>query len=197
MNKKINWKQLWDIFVVFMKIGCFTFGGGYAMIPLIEKEVITHKQWVEKEEIIDILAVSQSVPGAIAINSSTFIGYKIAGKKGAAFATLGVVLPSFVIITVLAAFFAKFQDYPIVKAAFTGIRPAVVALILLAAVKIGKTALQDKLTIFLSLLTFFLVILLDIHAIYIIAAGAAVGATIHFLFPKAAEKILTRGRKDQ
>jgi len=102
-----NMKQLKDIFVTFFMIGLFTFGGGYAMIPLIEKEIVEKKKWVEKEEITDILAVSQSIPGAIAINSATFIGFKIKGRIGAIAATLGVILPSFVIISFIAAFFRQ------------------------------------------------------------------------------------------
>lgn len=109
--QKNNTKLLFDIFITFFKIGSVTFGGGYAMIPLIEREVISNKGWIKNdEEIIDVFAVSESIPGAIAINSSTFVGYKIAGRNGAIAAMMGVVLPSFIIITLIATFFSKFQD---------------------------------------------------------------------------------------
>ena len=102
MNKKVNLKLLIEIFTTFFKIGAFTFGGGYAMIPLIEREVITNKGWIKnEEEIIDVFAVAESIPGAIAINSSTFVGYKIAGRIGAITAACGVILPSFIIINLL------------------------------------------------------------------------------------------------
>ena len=107
MRDKTDYKKLLEIFVLFFKIGSFTFGGGFAMIPLIEKEVINNKGWVNEEEIIDVFAVSQSIPGAIAINCATLIGFKIYGKKGACAATIGVILPSFLIITIIAAFFFK------------------------------------------------------------------------------------------
>ena len=113
------------------------------MIPLIEREVVHNKGWVSTTEIIDFFAICESIRGAIAINSATLIGYKTAGKKGALAAAAGVILPSFLTITIIAAFFTKFQDNPIVKAAFTGIRAAVVALIALAAIKIGKASIKD------------------------------------------------------
>lgn len=190
MLKGINFKQLKDVFLSFFKIGCFTFGGGYAMIPLIEKEVITNKKWVSKEDIVDILAVSQSIPGAVAINSATLIGYKIAGKKGAYSATLGVVLPSFTIITIIAAFFSRFQDNHIVQAAFMGIRPAVVALIITAAVKIGKVSIKDKPGLVICALSVILVVVLNIHAILTIISGATFGLVIYRLFPSKVKKIM-------
>jgi chromate transporter len=183
MSHKTDFKKLYEIFITFFRIGAFTFGGGYAMIPLIQREVVDKKKWIKEEEIIDVFAVSESMPGAIAINSSILIGYKIKGKKGACAAAIGVILPSFIIITLIAAFFARFQDNPFVKAAFKGIRPAVVALISIAAVKIGKAAIKDSLCAAISIISFILVFIFDIHAIFAILGGAAVGIILYKIFP--------------
>lgn len=123
-------QRLSRLFWSFFKIGLFTFGGGYAMIPLIQREVIEHTGWIRKEEFLDLLTLAQSVPGPIAVNTSVFVGYKIHGFSGAVAALLGTVLPSFVIILVIAVFFADIRQNPIVDAAFKGMRPAVVALII-------------------------------------------------------------------
>ncbi len=179
--EKSKLKLLTEIFMIFFKIGLFTFGGGYAMIPLIEKEMIDNKAWVKQEEIIDIFAVAQSVPGAIAINSSTFIGYKIAGISGALAATAGVVIPSFIIITGIATVISRFQNNPVIQAAFMGIRSAVVALILMAVIKMGKSSIKDRLTALITVLAVILVILINVHAIFVIIGGAAVGIIIYLL----------------
>jgi len=192
MNKKSLPKLLLEIFTTFFKIGCFTFGGGYAMIPLIEREIVTKKGWVKEEEVIDVFAVAQSAPGAIAINSSTIVGYKIAGLKGALAATLGVVLPSFIIITIIATFFARFQDNPIVKAAFRGIAPSVVALILMASVKVGKAVIKDKLEVVILALSIIMVVVFKMSAILVIIVGAAVGLLIYQLSPGRVKQIMER-----
>lgn len=183
-------KRLKDIFITFFKIGLFTFGGGYAMIPLIEKETIEKKRWIEREEITDIIAVSESIPGAIAINSATFIGYKIFGRKGAVAAALGVIMPSFLIIAIIAAFFSKFGDNLIVKAVFAGIRPAVVALIILATYKVGKTAIKDKIGLIIAFVGFALVIGFSIHAIFAIIGGAVFGLAVYWFWPEKVKEIL-------
>ena len=188
-------KQLKDIFVSFFKIGLFTFGGGYAMIPLIEKEIVEKKKWVGREEITDILAVSQSIPGAIAINSATFIGFKISGRKGALVATLGVILPSFVIISFIASFFSKFGDNHIVKSVFAGIRPAVVALIAFAVVKVGKTSIKDKTGLIVAIIGFVLVIAFNIHAIFVIIGGAVFGLCVFKFWPEKVKGII--GKEDK
>ncbi|MHB1394337.1 MAG: chromate transporter [Clostridia bacterium] len=189
-------KQLKDIFVSFFKIGLFTFGGGYAMIPLIEKEIVEKKKWVGKEEITDILAVAQSIPGAIAINSATFIGFKTYGRKGALVATLGVILPSFVIISFIAAFFSKFDDNQIVKSAFAGIRPAVVALIVYAVIKIGKTSIKDKTGLIVAMIGLVLVVVFNIHAILVIIGGAVFGLAVYKFWPDKVKEILKKEGKN-
>jgi len=196
LNKKVNLRLLIEMFITFFKIGAFTFGGGYAMIPLIEREVISNKGWIkDEEEIIDVFAVAESIPGAIAINSSTFVGYKIAGRIGAVVAACGVILPSFIIITLIAAFFSKFQNNPIVKAAFMGIRSTVVALILMAAIKVGKKSIKDKISALICIVTIMLVLVLDIHAIFAILGGAMVGVIIYFSSPKKVAQITGKGDK--
>lgn len=123
-------QRLTTIFGSFFKIGLFTFGGGYAMLPLIERELIVKRAWIERREFLDLLTLAQSVPGPIAVNTSVFVGYKVRGLRGAAAALLGSVLPSFLIILAIALFFADIRQNPIVDAAFRGMRPAVVALII-------------------------------------------------------------------
>ena len=117
------------LFGKFLKIGAFTFGGGYAMIPLIRREIAQKEGWIEEKDILDILAVSESTPGPIAVNTATFVGYRLAGPLGAAAATVGVVLPSFVIILLVAKFYAAFQQNTIVKGCMNGLRPTVVGMI--------------------------------------------------------------------
>ena len=129
-------QSLATIFVSFLKIGMFTFGGGYAMLPLIERELITKRKWIEQKEFLDLLTLAQSVPGPIAVNTSVFVGYKVRGLRGAAAALLGTVTSSFVIILAIAIFFAGIRQNPVVDAAFKGMRPAVVALIASAALTI-------------------------------------------------------------
>ncbi len=131
-------KKALGLFLSIFKIGAFTFGGGYAMIPLIEKEVVVNKGWITKEEFVDILVVSQSLPGALAINTSIFLGYKIAGLIGGIVALLAVILPSFLIILIIAAFFMQFRNNYYVNAAFQGITAAVPMLVLVGAISLSK-----------------------------------------------------------
>ena len=140
MNFTQRLKQAFQLFGIFFKIGAFTFGGGYAMIPLIEHETAEKRHLIDKEEISDIVAIAESTPGPIAINSATFVGYRSCGVLGAALATLGVVLPSLIIITVIALFLRKVMDNRFVKYAFFGIRAGVLALIAKAVVNFWKRA---------------------------------------------------------
>lgn len=131
-------RQIWELFVSFFKIGAFTFGGGYAMIPLIEREVIDNKGWVDRREFLDLLTLAQSAPGPISLNTSVFVGYKRAGFAGAAAAISGIVVPPFVIILLIALFFAGVRDNAVVDAAFKGMRPAVVALIVVPVISLAR-----------------------------------------------------------
>ena len=130
----------WESFKTFFKIGIFTLGGGYAMIPLIEEEVVNKKQWVTKEEMLDLIAIAQSCPGVFAINIATFIGYKLNKTRGAIATTIGTALPSFLIILLIAMFFHQFEDNKVVAAMFRGIRPAVVALIAVPTFRMAQRA---------------------------------------------------------
>jgi len=133
-------KLYYQLFITFFRIGSFTIGGGYAMIPLIEKEVVENKKWIEKKEFLDMLAMAQSAPGVLAINTAIFIGYKIRGFKGSLVTAFGCALPSFIIIILIATFFADIKDNTVVARIFKGIRPAVVALIAVPVWRMAKTA---------------------------------------------------------
>ena len=131
-------QRLRTIFISFFKIGLFTFGGGYAMLPLIEQELIAKRHWIEHKEFLNLLTLAQSVPGPIAVNTAVFVGYKIRGLRGACAALLGTVMPSFVIILLIALLFADIRHNPVVEAAFKGMRPAVVALIIVPVFSLAR-----------------------------------------------------------
>lgn len=134
MEKKV---PLWQIFAVFAKIGAFTIGGGYAMIPIIEREM-NRRKWIPEEDLPDIVALSQSAPGVMAVNISIFAGYRMRGIKGSIAATLGSVLPSFLIILLIAMVFSSFKDNPVVIRIFKGIRPVVIALIAVPMINMAR-----------------------------------------------------------
>lgn len=169
MNKII------EMFIAFFKIGAFTFGGGYAMIPLIEEEVVNNKKWLEKEEFMDVLVVSQSLPGALAVNCSIFLGYKIGGLIGAIMALLEVILPSFIIIIIIAAFFMQFRNNYYVNAAFKGITAAVPMLVLVGAISLSKGLEKSTRTIVTIIVALIALTLFDIHPIIVIIVSAIYG----------------------
>ena len=136
--------MFFQLFWTYLKIGTFTLGGGYAMLPLIQREVVDRRQWIDEEEFLNMIALAQAAPGLIAVNSAIFIGWRIGGWKGVAGAVLGAVLPSFLIILLIAMIFQEWKEQPAVEAAFKGIRPAVVALIAAPLVKMAKAAMKDK-----------------------------------------------------
>lgn len=165
-------KTLLELFLIFARIGGFTFGGGYAMLPMLQKELVEKKKWVSGDELLDYFAIGQCTPGVIAVNTATFVGYKIKGLAGAIFATLGMITPSIVIITVIAAFLTNFQDIEMVKYAFAGIRAAVVALILSAVLKLAKKSVVDIITAVMFLAVTALSVFTDLSpAIFVVAAG--------------------------
>lgn len=168
-------KKYFDMFATFFKIGAFTIGGGYAMLPLIENEVVDKKKWVDKEEYLDMLALAQSAPGPIAVNTSVFVGYKIAGIPGVFATTLGSVLPSFLIILFVAIFFRGIRDNYIIEKIFKGIRPAVVALIAAPVIGMGKNAKINRKTIIIPIITAALVAFADVTPVIIIIVAAAAG----------------------
>lgn len=165
--------MLWQLFISFLKIGAFTFGGGYAMVPLIEREVIDKKGWVKREDFLDLLTIAQSAPGPIALNTAVFVGYRISGLKGALSALMGIVLPSFTIILLVALFFADIRDNVVVDAAFKAMRPAVVALIVAPIVGLAK-GMNHWLWIVAGV-TALLIWYFGVSPVYVLVAGAAAG----------------------
>lgn len=163
-----------QIFTTFAKIGAFTIGGGYAMIPLIQEEVVNKKRWIEEEDFMDVLAISQSAPGLLSVNISIFLGYRLRGTKGSVVATLGSVLPSFLIILMIAMFFAGYQDNPTVMNIFKGIRPVVVALIAVPMINMAKKAKLNIYTAALAVATALLVTFFKISPIYILLVAGCV-----------------------
>jgi chromate transporter len=167
------------LFLSFLKIGAFSFGGGYAMLPLIRKEIIEVHGWLTVKEFIDILAVVEMTPGPVAINSATFLGYKVAGIWGSIAATVGVVLPSIVIILIIAHFLSKFRESPYVDYAFRGIRPVVLGLVASAALTVAKDAIIDIKSLIIGVVLFYLVSFKDMHPIPVIILAGIAGAIIY------------------
>ncbi len=174
----------WLLFVTFLKIGAFTFGGGYAMIPLIQKEVVEKRKWISDQDILDIVAIAESTPGPIAINSATFVGSKIAGFFGALFSTLGVVLPSFVIISLISFALRQFESIQIVRYAFIGIRAGVLALIIRALISMYKQCPHNLLSYFVIIASFAAVALLKINVLIVILCCGIVGIAASVLAAK-------------
>jgi len=165
----------WESFKTFFKIGMFTLGGGYAMIPIIETEVVDKHKWVSKEEFLDLIAIAQSCPGVFAINISTFIGYKLRKVRGAVSCTMGTALPSFLIILAIAIFFHQFQDNPIVASMFRGIRPAVVALIAVPTFNLARSAKLTWTNCWVPIACALLIWMLGVSPIYIILSAGLGG----------------------
>lgn len=167
--------MLVELFRTFFYIGLFTIGGGYAMIPLIEEKVVNEKHWVDKDELIDLMAVAQSCPGIFAVNISIFIGHKLKGTKGAFWSCLGTALPSFIIILAVALFFQQFRENIWVEKAFRGIRPAVVALIACPVFKMAKTAKVSRYTIWIPVVSALLIWLMGVSPIYVVLVAGLCG----------------------
>ena len=165
----------WESFKTFFKIGIFTLGGGYAMIPLIEEEVVNKHRWVEKEEMLDLIAIAQSCPGVFAINIAIFIGYKLRKVKGAVATAFGTALPSFLIILAIAMFFRQFEDNKVIAAMFRGIRPAVVALIAVPTFKLAKSAKLNRYTLWIPIVSALLIWLLGVSPIWVIVVAGLGG----------------------
>lgn len=173
-------KKALKLFLIFFKIGLFTFGGGYAMISVIEEQLVEKYKYITDEDLAEIIAVAESTPGPIAINSATFIGYKRAGVLGSIFATLGVVLPSFIIIYIISLFFDEFLKIKLVKRAFMGVKCGVGVLIVSAGVKMLSKMNKDKLSFIIFIATALSMLAINIFAInfsslYFILIGGVVG----------------------
>lgn len=196
-----KFKNLLELFATFFKIGLITFGGGYAMIAIIEAELVEKKKWIEKEEFLDVIAIAESTPGPIAINSSTFIGYKRAGFWGSLFATLGVVMPSFIIIYAISFVFEKFLSLKFVAYAFKGIQVCVAYLILSAGIKMFKGIKKTAFNLVLYITAAAVMVALDLLAIefssvYYILIGGAVGVIAYLIAFCNQKRAFKKGAKE-
>lgn len=168
-------RDLWDLFLIFCRIGGLTFGGGYAMLPMLQKEVVENRRWATEEQIMDYYAVGQCTPGIIAVNTATFVGYNNRGVLGAIAATSGVVFPSLVIIMIIAAFISNFADLAIVQQAFAGIRVAVGVLVLNAIIKLWKSGVKDVVGIIIFAVTFVVSLIFSLSPVYVVIGAIIVG----------------------
>ena len=185
---KEKWHKCWALFCTFFKIGAFTFGGGYAMIPLIQKEAVEKKGWVTDDDILEIIAIAESTPGPIAINSATFVGYRTCGFWGAACATFGVVLPSFVIILLISYILREFQQIKAVQYAFNGIRAGVVALLFKALWGMYKKSPKGWVSYVVMAGAFVLTAILKVNVLLVIIACAVFGLATAMLVERGAQK---------
>ena len=193
-----NFKEILNLFITFFKIGLFTFGGGYAMIAILQNELVEKKKWIDGDDFFNVVSIAESTPGPIAINMATFLGYKKNGVLGSVFATLGVVLPSFIIIFIISQFFDAFLKFTLVQYAFKGIQACVGFLILNAGVKMVKK-LKSPLEIALfctalAVLIAFTLFSINFSSIFYILIGGLVGVTV-YLITLAIKKINKRGEK--
>ena len=176
-----------EAFTIFFKIGAFTIGGGYAMVPLIENEIVTKRNWIDKDDFIDLLAIAQSSPGILAVNISIFIGYRLRGIWGSIVTALGTILPSFLIIIAIALFFHNFKDNTVVEHIFKGIRPAVVALIVAPTFSMGKSVHINRYNLWIPVVSALLIWLLGFSPIWIIIA-AGIGGFLYGKWKSKQEK---------
>ena len=184
---KVSGKVLWQVFSSFFKIGAFTFGGGYAMIPLIQNEAVEKRHWVSDEDILEVVAIAESTPGPIAINSATFVGYKAAGILGSVCATLGVVLPSFAIILLLSYVLQQFQQVLAVQYAFQGIRAGVLALLVKALWTMYKKSPKGWVGYVVMGVSFILTAVFDFNVIFVIIGCAVFGVVTSLAMERRAK----------
>jgi len=173
--------KLLELFIIFFKIGTFTIGGGYAMVPLIEKEVVDKKEWIDRKDFVEMLALAQSAPGPIAVDVAVFVGYKVAGVPGSIVAVFGAIFTAFATLIVIAMYFSGIKDNPVVERVFKGIRPAVVALIAAPVLRLGKSAKINKKTIIIPIFTVVLIAFLNVNPIYVVVVSALGGILYGFM----------------
>ena len=173
-----------ELFISFMRIGGFTFGGGYAMLPLIQKEIVERRGWASDEEVLDYFTIGQITPGVIAVNTATFIGYKKAGILGGMVSTLGVIFPSIVIISIIAAVLTNFAELPVVIHAFNGIRACVCVLILIAVYNMGKKSVVDVFTALIFIATAVLTVLKVTSPVVLVIVAGVVGVLFQLIKAK-------------
>ena len=185
---KASTKQLWKVFATFFKIGAFTFGGGYAMIPLIQKETVENHKWITDDDILEIIAIAESTPGPIAINSATFVGYRTCGVLGSVAATLGVVLPSFVIIYAISFVLRQFQELAAVQYAFQGIRAGVLALLCKALWGMYKKNTKNWVSYIVMAACFILTGIFDVSVLPVLVGCAVFGLVTAKIMARRAQK---------
>ena len=167
--------MLLQLFITFFKIGCFTIGGGYAMVPVIQREIVENKKWISEDEFLDAIALTNSLPGPLATNTATYVGYRMAGIIGAITGVLATALPSFLIILAIAILFTSIKDSLVIQNIFSGIRPAVVSLIIFAVIKLAKAIGLKSKNFIISLGTLFGIIFLNIHPIVAVIISGVLG----------------------
>lgn len=175
-SQSIN--MLAQLFMVFLKLGPSTFGGGYAMITAIEREIVEKKRWLKPNEVGDMVSVAGSAPGGVAVNSAAFVGYRLAGVLGAIIAVIGITLPTFAIVFLLGIFGMMFKEIPKVEAALKGVHAAVVALIIVAAYKVGKTSIIDSATLVIAGICVLMLLFTPLNSLYLILGGPMAGVAI-------------------
>ncbi len=171
-------KELWNLFTTFCRIGGFTFGGGYAMLPMLQKEVVEKHHWATEDEVLDYFAIGQCTPGIIFVNTATFIGYKQKGIPGAIAATVGSIFPSLCIVMFIAAVLNNFAELPVVQHAFAGIRVVVSVLIINAVKGLWKKSIVDKLCMVIAAASFLVSVWVDISPVWIVIAAAVLGIAV-------------------
>ena len=171
-------KEYWELLTSFFKVGILTFGGGYAMLPMLQREVVERRGWITEDEVLDCYAIGQCTPGVIAVNTATYVGYRRRGVPGAIAATVGIVLPSLIIITIIASVLRNFADYPAVVHAFAGIRVAVAALVVQAVVKLGRKGVKGALGIGIFAASLIIMTVFSISPVYIVAAAILIGVAL-------------------
>lgn len=170
--------DLLNLFLIFFRVGAFTFGGGYAMIPILEREFVTQRGWITSEDMLNYVAIGQSTPGIIAVNMATFIGYRRCKTLGSAAATLGVITPSVIIISIIAAFISNFSEYVYVQKALSGINIAVAVILVSAVWDLGKKSIADIIGFALAVIAFIAVVVFDINSIWLILFALVVGISV-------------------
>jgi chromate transporter len=180
--------KLLELFIIFFKIGTFTIGGGYAMVPLIEKEVVDKKGWIDRKDFVEMLALAQSAPGPIAVDVAVFVGYKVAGVPGSVVSVFGAIFTAFATLIIIAMYFAGMKDNPVTERVFKGIRPAVVALIAAPVLRLGKSSKINRKTIIIPILTVVLIAFLNVNPIFVVIISALGGILYGFIKKRRATK---------
>ena len=192
MKKQISLRNLWELYRAFAIVGVTTFGGGYAMLPILQREIVDHRGWATDEELVDYYAIGQCTPGVIAVNTSTFIGYKRGGIPGAIAAGLGMVSPSILIITIVSLFLNNIAGYAVVQHALAGIRAAVCVLIFSSVLKLARTSIKDSFGVILFLIVLAVSMFLDLSPVWIVLAAGFLG----FLFQPMMERKTMKQEKE-